>query len=120
MGGSAHRHPEEIPLEPFLSAQVNGFCGAGSCLFAFAAGGEVTLADDGGRSQTKDVDTLVFVSWVVRASICVSNACRAGLCSCHVGQRRNSAGDGSRAGIDRGNRRGGDDNFAGVGPISCQ
>jgi len=60
IGGSAHRQPEEMPLELGRSAQVNGFWGAGSCLFALIAGGAVTSGDGDESSQTKDVDTLVL------------------------------------------------------------
>lgn len=59
IGGSAHRQPEEMPLEPFLSAQVNDFCGPGSCLLALIAGGGVTFGAGDERSQTNEVDVLL-------------------------------------------------------------
>jgi hypothetical protein len=65
IGGSAHRHPEEMPFDPFLSAQVKGFCGGASCLFSFIRGGFVTMGDGGGRSQTNEVYVLIFVSRVM-------------------------------------------------------
>lgn len=59
--GSAHRHPEEMPFDPLLSAQVNGFC---PCLFSLIRGAFVTMGDGAGRSQTKEVDGLLYVSLV--------------------------------------------------------
>ena len=67
IGGSAHPHPEEMPLEPFLSAQVKGFCGPGSCLLSLIRGGFVTMGDGEGRSQTKDVEVLLTFSLGIRA-----------------------------------------------------
>lgn len=60
--GSAHRHPEEMPFDPGLLAQVNGFC---ACLFSSIRGAFVTMGDGAGGSQTNEVDVLGSVSLVL-------------------------------------------------------
>ena len=119
IAGAAHLQPEEMPLEPFRSAQVKGFCGLLCRLFNCILAAGVVIGDASEASQTKEVDALIL-----SIGYCEPYSARVGaaidLRGFYAGDRRDCRGSRDRPCVNRGDSCGGNWNFAHESPVSVR